>query len=52
MTRSELREYSIGKQVVKPDGEVVLTFFKPSFVDEGIWDRLERSSGKGRERGR
>lgn len=50
MTRQELREYSIGKQVVKADGEVVLTFFKPSFVDEGVWDRLERREGKGRGR--
>lgn len=50
MTRKELREYSIGKQVVKPDGEVVLTFFKPGFVEEGIWDRLGERGGRGRGR--
>lgn len=48
MTRRELNEYSRGKTEVKSDGEVKVVFFKPSFVEVGIWEEWEKKGVNGR----
>lgn len=45
MTRKELNEYSRGKEVIKEDGTKDVVFFKPGFIDENPWARLERERG-------
>lgn len=49
MTRKELMEYGVGKQILSSDGGIVLTYFKPSFVEENIWARWEAKKETGNE---
>lgn len=42
MTHKELGEYEVGKEEILPNGKVEVTYFKPSFVEEGLWDRWEK----------
>lgn len=46
MTRKELLEYGKGRMEEREDGRAELVFFKPGFVDEGLWDRWEEGKEK------
>lgn len=42
LTRKQLKEYASGKEEIQPDGSMVTVYFKPDFVEEGLWDRWEK----------
>ncbi|KAK5069816.1 hypothetical protein LTR64_008001 [Lithohypha guttulata] len=46
MTRKELLEYGKGRMEEREDGRIELVFFKPGFVDEGLWDQWEEGKEK------
>lgn len=48
-TRAELDQLAKGKETITADGSKVRVFFKPNFVEEGIWDRLDPSKSKAKQ---